>query len=124
MALVLKEGKKVTDKLLLKYSRIITLFVGIAGFIIAVTSEKLIFTLVSYAWAGLGSSFGPALFLSLKWKKTTKDGVLAGMLTGAVSTIIWVNIAFLDQIISVRFASFILATLAVIFVSLFTNHQK
>jgi sodium/proline symporter len=82
-------GKKISEKSLLNLSRIITLIIGIIAFIIAITSKTLIFQLVSYAWSGLGASFGPALILVLKWKKVTKEGVIAGILTGAVSTIIW-----------------------------------
>lgn len=85
-------GKKLTDKQLLNMSRFITIAVGAFGFLVAITSEDLIFELVSYAWAGLGSSFGPALLLILFWKKITKQGVLAGMLTGCLSTIIWSNL--------------------------------
>ena len=114
-------GKDVSGKALLYLSRIITVAIGLFGFIIAVTSEKLIFTMVSYAWAGLGSSFGPALLLLLKWKRTTSQGVLAGMITGAVSTIVWSKITKLDDMISVRFVSFVLAFLAVVIVSLITG---
>jgi len=117
-------GKRVTQKRLLFLSRAITLTVGVFGFIIAATSEKLIFTLVSYAWAGLGSSFGPAILLTLKWKKTTRQGVLAGMLTGAITTIIWQNIETLDNMISVRFTSFIFAFLVIIIVSLVTYNRE
>ncbi len=67
------------------------------GFLVAVTSGELIFDLVSYAWAGLGASFGPALLLMLKWKKTHWKGVLAGMITGSVVTIVWSEIEFLDE---------------------------
>ncbi len=116
--------KDVSDKTLLNLSRIVTIIVGIAGFTIAITSKKLIFSLVSYAWAGLGSSFGPALLLLLKWKKTTAQGVIAGMITGAVSTIIWSNIHVLDNTISVRFASFVFAFMAVIIGSLLTQKKE
>ncbi|MCK4663449.1 MAG: sodium/proline symporter [Bacteroidales bacterium] len=114
-------GKKVTDKILLNLSRIITIAVGVFGFVIAITSDKLIFELVSYAWSGLGAAFGPALLLLLKWKGTTKQGILAGMLTGLFTTIIWANITFLDNIISVRFVSFLLAFLSIIIVSFLTK---
>lgn len=117
-------GKEVSEKRLLTISRVVTVVVGIAGFVIAVCSKKLIFTLVSYAWAGLGSSFGPALLLMLKWKKTTKQGVLAGMLTGFVSTVLWSSIPVLDNFISVRFVSFVLAFFAVIIVSLLTKKDN
>jgi len=117
-------GKDVSGKTLLNLSRVITIVIGVAAFVISVTSKELIFGLVSYAWAGLGSSFGPALLLMLKWKKTTKQGVLAGMLTGSITTIIWPNIPILDEFITVRFSSFVLAFIAVIVISLITAKQN
>jgi sodium/proline symporter len=113
-------GKDVSEKTLLNLSRMITIVVGVAAFVISVTSKELIFSLVSYAWAGLGSSFGPALLLMLKWKGTTKKGVLAGMLTGSITTIVWPNIPVLDEFITERFSSFVLAFFAVVAVSLLT----
>ena len=115
-------GKDVTEKRLLFLSRVITIVVGVIGFIIAITSETLIYELVSYAWAGLGSSFGPALLLILFWKKITSRGVIAGMLTGSLTTIIWSNIDFLENIISVRFISFVFAMLAIFIVSKLTKN--
>jgi len=112
--------RKISEKTQLMASRIITLIVGASAFILAIKSQTLIYTMVSYAWSGLGASFGPALLLSLKWKKTTKYGVTAGMLTGALSTVIWANVKTLDNFITVRLASFALATIAVIAVSLLT----
>lgn len=115
---------EVTQQRLLKLSRIVTIVVGLAGYVIAATSQKLIFALVSYAWAGLGSSFGPAIILTLKWKKTTGKGVLAGMLTGSVTTIVWNSIDMLEETISVRFVSFVLAFAAIVIVSLLTQNTN
>ncbi len=109
--------KNISEKKLLIFSRIITLVIGIIAILIAFTSKELIFQLVSYAWSGLGASFGPALILILKWKKITKNGILAGMIIGAISTIIWQSIPELNNAISVRFVSFFLAFLAIIIVS-------
>ncbi len=116
-------GKESSDKMLLLLSRLITVIVGLMGIFIALTSKKVIFTLVSYACAGLGSSFGPALLLMLKWKRTTKKGVLAGMLTGSISTIVWTSIPILNNFITVRFASFMLAFAAIVLVSLGTKKE-
>lgn len=113
-------GMDVTEKRLLYLSRIITVVVGAIGFIIAISSENLIYELVSYAWAGLGSSFGPALLLILFWKKITSQGVIAGMLTGSITTIIWSNINYLENIVSVRFTSFVFAIIAIYIVSKIT----
>ena len=117
-------GINVSDTLLLRASRVITILIGIIGFTIAVTSDKLIFSMVSYAWAGLGSSFGPALLLLLKWKKVSFQGVIAGLITGFLTTVIWSEISLLDQWISVRFASFIISFLIVLFVSKLTYNQN
>jgi sodium/proline symporter len=117
-------GKDVTERRLLYLSRIITIAVGAFAFIVAETSEKLIFGLVSYAWSGLGASFGPALLLLLKWDGTTWKGVMAGMITGSVVTIIWSEIEVLDAAISVRFVSFVMAFLAIVVGSLVTKEEN
>lgn len=106
-------GREVTDRFLLQMSRVITVVIGIIALVIAITSDKLIFSMVSYAWSGLGASFGPLLLLILKWKKVTWQGALAGLITGSLVTVIWSEITALDEVLSVRFVSFVLAFLAV-----------
>lgn len=117
-------GIRLSSKAMVNLSRLATIVVGLAAFIIAITSEKLIFSMVSYAWSGLGASFGPAILLMLKWKKITWQGVLAGMLTGTISTIVWSEIDFLENALSVRFASFVLAFVAVVGVTLLTQDNR
>ncbi len=116
-------GRNVGDTAMLRGSRIITIAVGLTGFTIALTSDKLIFSMVSYAWAGLGSSFGPLILLMLSWKKVTYQGVIAGLSTGFISTVVWSELTVLDTVISVRFVSWILAFLAVWLVSLSTRDK-
>jgi sodium/proline symporter len=117
-------GMDVGDKALLKGSRWITIVVGLIGFVIALTSDKLIFSMVSYAWAGLGSSFGPLILLMLTWKKVTWQGTIAGLLSGFICTVVWSELSALDAVISVRFVSWIVAFLAVWLVSLYTRKNK
>jgi sodium/proline symporter len=117
-------GRETSEAGLLRSSRIITIAVGLTGFAIAATSDKLIFSMVSYAWAGLGSSFGPLILLILTWKKVSWQGVIAGLSTGFVSTVVWSEITALDSVISVRFASWVLAFLAVWITSLLTYRQN
>ncbi len=117
-------GREVGDATLLRGSRWITIIVGLTGFMIALTSDKLIFSMVSYAWAGLGSSFGPLILLILIWKKVTHQGVIAGLLTGFVTTVVWSEFPLLDQTLSVRFVSWILALLAVWITSRLTNGKE
>jgi sodium/proline symporter len=111
-------NQTVTEKRLLFLSRVITVGVGLVGFLISISSSKLVFAMVSYAWAGLGSSFGPALLMTLWWKRTTGKGVLAGMITGTIITIAWTSLPALDAIISARFVSWAAAFLAVYFFSM------
>ncbi|HSA34624.1 MAG TPA: sodium/proline symporter, partial [bacterium] len=110
-------GRQLSDRAMVAFSRLITLSVGIAGILLALYSDKLIFAMVSYAWSGLGSSFGPAILLTLLWKKTSGPGVIAGMLTGTLTTVIWSSIPALDSLITARLVSFVLAVAAIIIVS-------
>jgi len=114
-------GKELTGKRLLFLSRAVTLLVGLAALVLAITSDKFIFGMVSYAWSGLGASFGPALLLLLYWKRIHWKGVLAGMITGTAVTIVWTEIEMLDQAVSARFVSFVAAFLAVVAVSLWAG---
>ncbi|RSK25775.1 sodium/proline symporter PutP [Bacillus sp. HMF5848] len=51
-----------------------------------------ILDLVSYAWAGFGAAFGPVIILSLFWKKMNRWGALSGMLTGAITVVVWAKL--------------------------------
>ena len=51
--------------------------------------DSSIMGLVSDAWAGLGSAFGPIILLSLYWKRTNMQGAIAGMISGGLTVIIW-----------------------------------
>ena len=48
--------------------------------------------LVSYAWAGFGAAFGPLVILSLYKRDINKSGAIAGMITGAITVVLWKNI--------------------------------
>ncbi len=110
-------GLKLDARRLVALSRMVTLLLGFGGFVLALTSGKLIFQLVSYAWSGLGSSFGPAVLFTLHWKRTTGAGVLAGMITGAAVTVGWSSLPALNAVLHARLVSFVLAALAIFIIS-------
>ncbi len=85
----LKKDERIPEEVKLKLSRYVVLVSGLAAMILAYLAQDLIFWLVLFAWGGLGASFGSALILSLYWKKTTRAGVVAGMVTGTIVTIVW-----------------------------------
>jgi sodium/proline symporter len=72
--------------------RITMLLVTIFGIIIAATGSDSIFRVVSYAWAGLGASFGPLILFSLFWKRTTFPAAVSGMATGGAMVFFWKNV--------------------------------
>ena len=120
-------GKELSNESLLRLSRITIIILGLFAFGIAIMSQvqgKNIFGVVSYAWRGLGSAFGPVLVLTLWWEKTTRQGVIAGLLSGFFSTVIWVNVSSLQNIVTERLASFVIAFAAVMIVSMFTLQKN
>jgi sodium/proline symporter len=106
------------EKKLVLISRITAILVGAVAFVLALTTKDLVFYLVSFAWGGLGASFGPIIVLSLYWKRLNKAGVIAGMVTGAVGTFFWKNIDAFQNFMPERLAAFVLAFAAAVGVSL------
>ena len=86
---IIKKDKKVDDKKVMWLSRIVLVLIAIIGMIIAWDENSVIFSLVSFAWAGFGATFGPIMLFSLFWKRTTRTGAIAGMIAGAASVFIW-----------------------------------
>ncbi len=82
--------KNAGDREMLWAGRIIVIIIAVAAFIIASSpSCGGIMALVSCAWAAFGSAFGPAILLSLYWKRLTYNGVLAGIIVGFVVDAVW-----------------------------------
>lgn len=89
--------KKLTDTQVLVVGRITVLAVAVIAFIIAWNPDSSIMLLVSDAWAGLGSAFGPTIIMSLYWKRTNMAGAAAGMISGGLTVIIWDYIKFISM---------------------------
>lgn len=81
--------EKVSEKQVMWLSRIVIILIALIGVVIAWKEDSVIFTLVSFAWAGFGATFGPIMLFSLFWKRTTRVGAIAGMLAGGVSVFVW-----------------------------------
>ncbi len=108
-------------------SRLATIFVAGVAFLLACSAllgKTLIDTMVAYAWTGLGASFGPPLIFALWWKRTTREGALAGMLGGMSATIIWQNMPTLDQLLDIKAAAVLISAGLVLGVSLLTYRGR
>ena len=81
--------KKATDKHVMIVSRITLLAVTAIAIVIALDENSVIFTIVSFAWAGFGATFGPLMLLSLFWKRITRAGAITGMISGGVMVFVW-----------------------------------
>ncbi|MCR5338938.1 MAG: sodium/proline symporter [Lachnospiraceae bacterium] len=63
--------------------------VAVLAAIIASNPDSSVFGIVSFAWAGFGAVFGPAVLLSLYWKRCNRFGAMAGMVSGGLMVFIW-----------------------------------
>jgi sodium/proline symporter len=84
--------KNGSDREYVFLGRMAVLVVSIVAAILAFEQDSTILDLVAYAWAGFGGSFGPVILLSLFWKKMTNWGAIAGLVSGAVTVIIWAQL--------------------------------
>ncbi|MBR1983118.1 MAG: sodium/proline symporter PutP [Clostridia bacterium] len=78
-----------SEKQVMWLARIVLVVIALIGIIIAWNENSVIFNLVSFAWAGFGATFGPIMLFSLFWKRTTRTGAIAGMVSGAVTVFVW-----------------------------------
>ena len=120
---ILKRGKA-DDKKVMNVSRGILLLIALIGVVIAWDENSIIFTLVSFAWAGFGATFGPVMLFSLFWKRINRTGAIAGMLAGGISVFVWKQ--FLKPMggmwgIYELFPAFVISCVVIIVVSLATK---
>lgn len=78
-----------SDRAYVLLGRCGVLAVALVAALLALSPNSSILDLVAFAWAGFGASFGPIVLLSLFWKRLTNWGALAGLVTGAIVTIVW-----------------------------------
>lgn len=119
--------KDATDNQVMIVARLTLVAVLVFGCAISLDQNSSIFGIVSYAWAGLGASFGPLMLLSLYWRRTTLQGAAAGMVTGGATVILW------DKFISPLggwfgvyelLPGFVLSLLVIVAVSLLTKEPS
>ena len=70
-------------------ARLTVVTIAIVGIFLAWNPDSSVFYIVSFAWAGFGSAFGPLVLFSLFWKRTNLQGALAGMVAGGVMVFVW-----------------------------------
>ncbi|KLV09651.1 proline:sodium symporter PutP [Photobacterium aquae] len=74
---------------IVKIGRWAVIILSTIALLLAMNPDSTVLGLVSYAWAGFGAAFGPALLLSLFWRDMNRNGALAGIVIGALTVVIW-----------------------------------
>ncbi|MGO3326712.1 sodium/proline symporter PutP [Gordonia sp. (in: high G+C Gram-positive bacteria)] len=85
-----KTGRReLSDITYVRLGRLGVLAIAVIAAVLAISPSNSILDLVAFAWAGFGAAFGPAIVLSLYWRRLTTWGALAGIVTGAVVAYAW-----------------------------------
>jgi len=74
---------------LLWVGRLAVVVIACISFLLAADPDSKVLDLVAYAWAGFGAAFGPVILLSLYWPAMSREGALAGVITGGLTVILW-----------------------------------
>jgi sodium/proline symporter len=119
--------KDASDKAVLFVTRITLLVIAIFATIIALDENSIIFTIVSFAWAGFGATFGPIMLFSLFWKRVNRAGAIAGMLAGGGMVFIWkLLLKPMGGVLGIYelFPAFVISCIAIVIVSLLTKEPS
>ncbi|MGL5514697.1 MAG: sodium/proline symporter PutP [Sporomusa sp.] len=108
--------KKASQQELVWVSRLTVIVVSVIAVIIGLDPNNFVLDMVSYAWAGFGAAFGPAIIMSLFWNRMTRNGALAGIIVGGITVLVWKQLALfgLYEIVP----GFILSALSIYVVSM------
>ena len=116
-------GIKLPQKSSMIMARITVIIIAVIGIFLARDPNSSVFRIVSFAWAGFGAAFGPAMLFALFWKRSNRNGALAGMIVGGAMVFIWKYlIAPMGGIFTIYelLPAFICSSIAIIVVSLLT----
>ncbi len=116
-------GLKLSRRASMVMARVTVLVIAVVAVILAKNPDSSVFQIVSFAWAGFGAAFGPVMLFSLFWKRTNRNGALAGMIVGGVMVFVWkFMIAPMGGLLSIYelLPAFVASALAIVVVSLLT----
>jgi len=81
--------KDASDRELVWVGRAAVITIAVIAWYLSTDQNSSVLKLVAYAWAGFGAAFGPLVILSLYNPNVTKQGAIAGMITGSLTVIVW-----------------------------------
>ena len=116
--------KDANDKQVMLLTRITLVVITLVAIVIAWKEDSVIFNIVSFAWSGFGATFGPLMLFSLFWKRTTRAGAVAGMISGGGMVFLWkLVISKLGGAFAIYelLPAFIFSSIVIVVVSLLTK---
>lgn len=81
--------KDATSEQVMLVGRLAVVAIALVALFLAFDPDSSVLGLVSYAWAGFGAAFGPALLISMFWQRMNRFGALAGVVVGGVTVVVW-----------------------------------
>ena len=82
-------GVKMGEKKNMRIARITVIIIALIALVLAWNPNSSVFRVVSFAWAGFGAAFGPTMLIALFWKRSNRQGALAGIIVGGVMIFVW-----------------------------------
>ncbi len=78
----------------LKIARLVTLVIGGLGLIVALKPPAAILWIVTMSFSLMASAFTFPFLFGVWWPRATKEGAIAGMISGALSCVFWYGISY------------------------------
>lgn len=122
--------KKASQKERVIVARLSVVGVAFVALFLAQDRSNSVLSLVGNAWAGFGAAFGPLILISLYWDKMTKNGAIAGIVCGGLTTILWSNTnvslgyGLSTSDVYELIPGFLASTLAIFLVSMTEKHSE
>ena len=82
-------GVKLTEKQTMLTARLTVVVIAVIAIFLAADPNSNVFQIVSFAWAGFGAAFGPAILCALFWKRSNRQGIMAGLVVGGAMIFVW-----------------------------------
>ncbi|MFW5947597.1 MAG: sodium/proline symporter [Gemmatimonadota bacterium] len=118
---VVRKGRPLPQRVMVVLSRLVVTGLVLVALVLGWLADDLVFWLVLFAWAGLGAAIGPTSILALFWRRTTRAGVLAGLVTGTLTTFVWYLTPALKDRLYELIPAFAAGLVATVLVSLLTR---
>jgi sodium/proline symporter len=110
-------------------SRAVTLALGASALVLAFGTDPLdpkstVYKLVLYGWGGLAGCFSAPVTLALFYRGMTRAACLAGMISGALTVLVWRNVPALVGVAYEVLPAILVSTISILLVSRLTKRES